>query len=155
SSYQGSIPLTTATTNSDNTVFAQLTVLLGPSRVRDVAHKMGIVTPIDAVPAIGLGGLRVGVSPLELAHAYATLANEGERVGGSVLFRRPAPGEDDDPSLDPILITKVVDGQGRLIADNQPRREQAVPREDALTALAMLQSVVRQGTAKRINDFGR
>ncbi len=68
---------------------------------------MGITSPLDALPSIGLGALRLGVSPLEMAHAYATLANGGARIGGSVAFRTPEPGEQYDPSADPISITKV------------------------------------------------
>ena len=58
-----------------------------------VARKMGIVTPLDADPAIALGGLKTGVSPLEMASSYGTLANGGYRVaptGISVSPMRPA-----------------------------------------------------------------
>ncbi len=96
--YNGTIPISTATTLSDNTVYAQLTMRVGPAAVRTDAHAMGITSPLDALPSIGLGALRLGVSPLEMAHAYATLANGGARVGGSVAFRQPDPGELYDPS---------------------------------------------------------
>ena len=69
-----------------------------------MARKLGITSPLDeGVPAIGLGGLRVGVTPLEMAHAYATIANKGVRIGGSVLFHsagRADPGPDARPDLD-------------------------------------------------------
>ncbi len=100
-------------------MFAQLTMRVGPAQVRQVAHRMGIETPLDANPAIGLGGLTLGVSPLEMAHAYATLANGGVRVGGSILFRKTAPGLSADPSLDPIAITKIVLPSGKVLI-NQP-----------------------------------
>jgi penicillin-binding protein 1A len=153
-SYLGSIPLTTATTYSDNTVFAQLTMRVGPGQVRQVAHRMGIETPLDANPAIGLGGLTLGVSPLEMAHAYATLANGGVRVGGSILFRKTAPGLSADPSLDPIAITKIVLPSGKVLI-NHPVRKQVVPREDALQVISMLKPVIRQGTANLIAGFPR
>ncbi len=120
--YNGWIPISTATTLSDNTVYAQLTMRVGPAAVRTEAHDMGITSPLDAIPSIGLGALRLGVSPLELAHAYATLANGGVRVGGSVLFRTPLPGEAVDPSADPISITKVVGPNGKVIVDNTAGR---------------------------------
>jgi penicillin-binding protein 1A len=77
--YQGTISLTSATVASDNTVFAQLDLDVGPDAVAETAHKMGIKTELDGVPAEGIGGLRIGVSPLEMANAYATLASGGVR----------------------------------------------------------------------------
>ena len=44
--YRGNIPLTTATTYSDNTVFAQLALRVGTERIRRVAHQMGIARPV-------------------------------------------------------------------------------------------------------------
>src|SRR3954467_7341593 len=67
--YAGRISLTRATLRSDNTVFAQLDLDLGPKEVAKTAHKMGITTALDGLPAEGLGGLRLGVSPLEMADA--------------------------------------------------------------------------------------
>ena len=64
-----------ATTISDNVVFAQLSVDVGPESTVDIAHRMGITSPLDAVPSITLG--TSGVTPLEMADAYATLAANG------------------------------------------------------------------------------
>jgi len=153
--YLGSIPLTTATVASDNTVFAQLTMRVGPAAVREAAHDMGIVSPLDAVPAIGLGGVRYGVSPLEMAHAYATLSAGGVRTGGSLLFRNIAEGEADDASLDPISIIRVEDAEGRVIERNRPVRTQVVDRDNALQVISMLKPVLRIGTARRIATFDR
>jgi penicillin-binding protein 1A len=75
--YVGRINLTRATLRSDNTVFAQLDVDLGPDEVAKTAKMMGITTQLDGLPAEGLGGLRIGVSPLEMAVAYSTLASGG------------------------------------------------------------------------------
>jgi penicillin-binding protein 1A len=153
--YNGWIPLSTATTLSDNTVYAQLTMRVGPAAVRTEAHSMGITSPLDAIPSIGLGALRLGVSPLELAHAYATLANGGARVGGSVQFRTPLPGEEIDPSADPISITKVIGPSGKVIANNTPVVRQVVSRETALEIDSILHSVITVGTAKTIKSFPR
>ncbi|MDX6567731.1 MAG: penicillin-binding protein [Gaiellales bacterium] len=153
--YNGWIPLTTATTLSDNTVYAQLTMRVGPANVRTIAHHMGITSPLDAIPSIGLGALRLGVSPLEMAHAYATLANGGARIGGSVEFRNVAPGEVVDPSIDPISITKVLGANGKVIANNRPIVRQVIARENALEIAAILESVIRFGTAKIIKGFPR
>ncbi len=64
-----------ATTISDNVVFAQLSVDVGPENTVNTAHRMGITSPLDAVPSITLG--TSGVTPLEMADAYATLAANG------------------------------------------------------------------------------
>ncbi len=78
-SYGGAMTITQATLASDNTVFAQLDLDIGPDAVRQTAYDMGITTELDALPAEGIGGLRIGVSPLEMANAYATLAAGGIR----------------------------------------------------------------------------
>jgi penicillin-binding protein 1A len=75
--YAGRISLTRATLRSDNTVYAQLDMDVGPKEVAKTAQMMGITTKLDGYPAEGLGGLRLGVSPLEMADAYATLASGG------------------------------------------------------------------------------
>jgi penicillin-binding protein 1A len=153
--YRGNIPLTTATTYSDNTVFAQLALRIGTERIRRVAHQMGIARPVGADPAIALGGLRHCCTPIEMALAYSTLANGGVRVTGSLPVRKPGPGEVPDPTLTPIAIRRVEDSTGKLIDRNKPQKVQAVSHESALQAIEMLRSVVRIGTAKLINSFPR
>ncbi len=74
---QGTMSLATATWNSVNVVFAQLDLDVGPENVTKTAHEMGIKAPLESVPAEAIGGLRVGVTPLEMADAYATLADGG------------------------------------------------------------------------------
>jgi penicillin-binding protein 1A len=76
-SYAGRINLVSATLKSDNSVYAQLDMDLGAKNVAETAKEMGITTKLDGLPAEGLGGLRLGVSPLEMASAYATLASGG------------------------------------------------------------------------------
>ena len=72
--------LVTATLKSDNSVYEQLDLDLGPESVTKTARDMGITSPLHSYPAEGLGGLTNGVSPLEMARAYATIANGGWRV---------------------------------------------------------------------------
>ena len=79
-SYGGSMSILQATLQSDNTVYAQLDADVGPEQVRQTAYDMGVTTKLDAFPAEGLGGLTIGVSPLEMADAYATLAAGGMHV---------------------------------------------------------------------------
>ncbi|HMI72572.1 MAG TPA: transglycosylase domain-containing protein, partial [Solirubrobacteraceae bacterium] len=78
--YGGSMNLVTATLKSDNTVYAQLDADLGAETVAQTARDMGITSPLHGYPAEGLGGLTDGVSPLEMARAYATIANGGYRM---------------------------------------------------------------------------
>jgi penicillin-binding protein 1A len=153
--YRGSIPLTTATTFSDNTVFAQLALRIGTERIRRVAHLMGIARPVGADPAIALGGLRHCCTPMEMALSYSTLANEGVRVTGSLKVRRPGPGEVPDPTLTPIAIRRVEDANGKVIDRNTPQRARVISQQSALTAIAMLRSVIRVGTAHLISNFPR
>ena len=79
SSYAGWSTISRATLRSDNTVYAQLTLDVGPDRVGEMARKLGVRSPLQVgghyVPAMGLGS--VAVSPLDMASAYATLAAGG------------------------------------------------------------------------------
>src|SRR4051794_27247617 len=83
--YAGRINLVKATLLSDNSVYQQLDLDVGPDLVADTAANLGIETPLDGYPAEGLGGLHRGVSPLELARAYATFANGGNRLDISAI----------------------------------------------------------------------
>ena len=74
-SYIGAVPISTATLSSDNTVFARLTLDVGPENVVRTARQMGIKTKLQPVASIGLGSNSVSV--LEMASAYATLASGG------------------------------------------------------------------------------
>jgi penicillin-binding protein 1A len=79
-SYVGSTSITHATLRSDNTVFARLTLDLGPENVAGMAYRLGVRSSLKTkegayVPSLGLGS--IGVSPLDMASAYATLAAGG------------------------------------------------------------------------------
>ena len=80
----GLLTIAGATTRSDNSVFAQMTCDLGPPNVFDTARSMGITSLDPNVDrytiSMGLGGLYRGVNVLEMARAYAPLANGGYRV---------------------------------------------------------------------------
>lgn len=77
--YGGSMSLTKATLKSDNSVYMQLALDIGPKEVAKTARDMGIKSKLFGFPAESLGGLKYGVSPLEMANAYATIASGGER----------------------------------------------------------------------------
>lgn len=120
--YQGTINLQQATVASDNTVFAQLDLDVGPDNVAATAKSMGIATELDGIPAEGIGGLRIGVSPLEMADAYATLAAEGIHRNPIAIRRVVFPGgrvdrpEQADPKR--VITEAVAYEVTRLLHDN-------------------------------------
>jgi penicillin-binding protein 1A len=123
----GTYSLETATIWSINTVFARLITAVGAEKVVDVAHRMGIATPMDPDPAIALGGLKTGVSPLEMASSFGTIANGGV-------------------AIPPSGIARVTDSEGTLVY--QPAREgrRAITAEIAQALDATLGKVYSEGT---------
>src|ERR1700761_6086787 len=85
--YQGTINVTKATTVSDNTVFAQLAADLGWAKLDATAHAMGITSKLTGNPAEVIGGLTYCCTMLEMADAYATLANGAPPVPARVISR--------------------------------------------------------------------
>jgi penicillin-binding protein 1A len=135
-SYLGSASLWSATATSDNSVFAELGMEVGPKRVARLARRMGIRTELSTNPAMLLGGLEEGVTPLEMAYAYSTIANEGVRVSGTLAPNRKGP----------VAFEKV---KGRDFEhENEPVRQRVFPAEVGATAKEMLSLVVSSGTGK-------
>ena len=125
--YLGRVNLQQATVASDNTVFAQLDLDVGPARVAETAHSMGIVSPLDGIPAEGIGGLRVGVSPLEMADAYATLAAGGVRH-------------------DPVSIRRIVFPGGRTERPGRTAPRRVVSEAVAYEVTRLLHDNITEGT---------
>jgi penicillin-binding protein 1A len=146
-SYIGSCDIICATEYSDNSVYAQLALeTLKGKTVRDktdsiakTIHKMGYTDPISLNPAMVLGGLQEGVTPLLWTYAYMTLANNGDRISGSLA---PRPGDS------PVAFTEVTDHEGNVIkgGDNDSTHKQVVPEETAKEAKSILETVVSGGT---------
>lgn len=113
---------------STNTVFCQVSIQVGPENIVEVAHRMGIKSPLGAVPAIVLGAQ--AVSPLEMASAYATIANYGLRV-------------------DNYLIERIEDADGNVVYQHQVAAQQVL--EPALSAAVVntMEKVVSLGTGGR------
>jgi penicillin-binding protein 1A len=86
------MPLSAATWGSVNVIFAQLDLDVGPENVTKTAHDMGITSPLQSLPAEAIGGLRVGVTPLEMADAYGTLAAAGIHHDATAVSRVEFPG---------------------------------------------------------------
>jgi penicillin-binding protein 1A len=145
--YLGSASITTATTYSDNSVYAELGLQVGPENIAETAQRMGIETPISTNPAMILGGLEQGVSPLNMAHAYLTLAHDGQRVSGTMATADGAPigiqkVSDEEPGQggDVIETSTGEPGQDRV------ETEQVISPEVAAEARSILGTVVSQGT---------
>jgi penicillin-binding protein 1A len=130
--YLGTIDLVKAITVSDNSVFAQLTKLVGPQNIVKTAHRMGINSPLHGVFSIGLGTQYV--NPLEMARAYATFANGGYRIDGKVFGDRPR------------AVTKIEGPNGEVVAANAPDKKRVMSADDAYLLTQLLQGVVRSGT---------
>ncbi len=122
-----STTLLRATASSNNCAFARLQAVVGGDAVIDVAQRLGINTvgPSNDVPSLTLGA--ASVRPLEMAAAYAAIANDGRYNA-------------------PHFVEKVVDRDGNVLFEHEPSRTQAIPVEVARTATEALQAVVTGGT---------
>src|SRR3954464_5143141 len=110
--YRGRETLFEALVHSDNTVYMQLGLDLGPREVRQTAYDMGITSHLDLYPSMVLGGLTHGVSPLEMARAYVTINNGGNRIRPVAITKVVKPDGDVDTSLGRQARKKVfTDGQ--------------------------------------------
>jgi penicillin-binding protein 1A len=109
--YSGSMSLTSATLASDNTVYAQLILDVGPEAVCQAARRLGITTKLECYPAEGLGGLTRGVTTLEMANAYATLASGGVRHRPTGIERVVFPDGTRENWAKPEGLRVMTDGQ--------------------------------------------
>jgi len=123
----GVLTLTDATVSSVNCAYARLVKLIGPDKVVDVARRMGI-RKADLQPYLSLTLGSVDVTPLEMATAYATLANDGE-------YREAH------------FIDQIQDRDGNVVFKHEIRPERAVSVQHARTTLQTLTQVVQRGTA--------
>ena len=122
----GVLTLTEATVNSVNCAYARLIKLVGPERVVDVARRMGIKNA-NLQPFLSLTLGTVDVTPLEMATAYATLANDGE-------YREP------------YFIDEIKDRDGKVLYKTPNKAERAVSVNNARTTTQILTQVVQRGT---------
>ena len=126
-----SINLVQATLTSDNTVYAQLAADLGEDTITHMAYKLGVKTHLEGNAGQALGGIKVGVTPLEMANVYATLADGGLRNT-------------------PVAITQVVFADGRVDRNwGRDHRVRAISPAVAAEETKILQENVQSGTAVR------
>lgn len=113
---------------SKNTISAQLIADIGADRVARLAQQMGVrQSKLEAVPSLALGTSEVTL--LEMATAYATIANEG-------VYHAP------------VFVTRIEDRHGRTLATFGQEREQVISSRTATTLLDMMRHVVTDGTAR-------
>lgn len=145
--YAGVSSIESATTNSDNSVYAQIaleslkgkTIHDRTASIAATAHKMGYSDKLSTNPAMVLGGLDPGVTPLGWTYAFSTLGNNGDRVSGTLA---PRPGDS------PVSYTEVTDEDGNVIkgGDNDSTHKQVLDEGVALEAKRILETVVSSGT---------
>jgi penicillin-binding protein 1A len=164
-SYLGSASLISGTTYSDNSVYSQLGMSLegGVASIANTAYQMGIQTDLSTAetkysvndgpfepynPALILGGLENGVTPLEMAQAFQTIAMDGQLVSGTMAGSEGAPvgiQRVDDPDGNPVETNNGEPGQDRV------ETQQVISPTVAATARSMLHSVVTSGTGTNAN----
>lgn len=124
-----------ATINSVNVVYAQLTMEVGSDNVEKLLNNMDIYD-IGSNPAIGLGGLEQGITPLDVSKIFSTLASGG-------LYHEP------------LCITKITDSKGEILFEYLPEKESSAKRiidePEAFLATQILQRVITEGTGKNAN----
>jgi len=124
--YFGAVTLRKALESSLNSATSRVAQDVGIRRVRDVAHKLGIQSPLPAVPALSLGAAEV--TPLEVAVAYATLANSGARNR-------------------PLAVKHVVDHSAKVLERRDVRPERVLSPQLAYAMNQLLKGVLDRGTA--------
>jgi penicillin-binding protein 1A len=131
----GVMDVRTATIDSVNAIFAQLDLDVGPDAVRQMAYKLGITTHLDGIPAEGIGGLRLGVTPLEQADAYASFADGG--------VHHPA-----------TAVAKVVFPGGKTDEPDAGQTARVISDGIAYEVTNILKGVITEGTGSPYTDFG-
>ncbi len=140
--YSGSNTLTGATAFSDNSIYAEVGLKVGTKRIAQLAHRMGITTPLSVNPAMTIGGLTVGVTPLDMAHAYETIAHGGRRVSGSM-------AEAGDPvGIQEVEATGHPLPDGSRLDKNRVESKAVLAPSVAATETSMLETVLAYGTGK-------
>ncbi len=117
SSEGGTMSLRDATTNSINGVFARLGIDVGPENFDDMAHKLGLTSKLYGFYPEALGGTTVCCTVLEMADAYATLANGGVHHDPIAIDRVEFPNGDVDKPENPEGDRVISDGVAYTVAD--------------------------------------
>ncbi|RMH19446.1 MAG: PBP1A family penicillin-binding protein [Acidobacteria bacterium] len=130
--YYGIITLRRALEQSINVSAVKLLDLVGAAQVIDFAHRAGITSELNPYPSLALGA--VDLSPLELAAAYATIANQGIHV-------------------EPHATERIVAHSGRTLYEHLPRARKAMEPQIAYVLTRMLEGVIDRGTGRAVADL--
>jgi penicillin-binding protein 1A len=153
--FNGYIPLWEALALSDNSAFARVGLSIGESTIASYAKEFGITTTVSLNPSMVIGGLHIGVTPLDMAHAYETIANYGNLTTGNLASDACAGGAE-ATFLGP-QPTPPCDGPDGIDFISQPNAGKAAvnvpetiptgfPRGDAATEIRMMSEVIAAGT---------
>lgn len=129
-----SMALKSAFARSINSVAVRLGQEMGISRIVETAHKMGIKSPLDATPALALGSSDINL--LELANSYCTIANDGVHH-------------------EPVVVTRIVDKDGKVVYTAPTAEEQAIPYRSAFFMQQLLMGGLREpgGTSMSFGGY--
>jgi penicillin-binding protein 1A len=128
--FEGKIlTLKVALANSLNYVSAALMKKFGPNAVVNLAHRMGVTSHLDAVPALCLGV--ADISLYEMVGANSTFANQGTYV-------------------QPIFVTRIEDKNGKVLEEFVPNTEEVFNEEKAFVMCELMKGVVQYGTGSRL-----
>jgi penicillin-binding protein 1A len=134
---RGPISIGEAMAESDNTVFVQLAADVGLENVARTARELGISTPVEAYPSTAIGGLGVGVSPLDMASAYSTFAGGG-------MHREP---------YAVARVERADYGRTETTFEHRAAGQRVLTSNQAAIATRVLRGVVEDGTASRYHDL--
>jgi 1A family penicillin-binding protein len=125
--YKGPMSIRTALIQSRNVPAVIVGRKVGLDKVIEVCRRLGIKSPLQAVTSLSLGA--VGVTPLEMAGAYATFASNGWHS-------------------DPTIIVRVTDSRGNVLLDNTPKPKLVLDPWATASLSSVLQGVINGGTGK-------
>ena len=126
-SFAGPMSLRTALIQSRNVPVIKLGKAIGLDQVIEVCRSLGIKSPLEPVISLPLGS--IGITPLEMAGAYATFASNGWHN-------------------DPTIIVQVTDSKGNLLLDNRPKPALLLDQWATANLTAVLTGVISEGTGK-------
>jgi penicillin-binding protein 1A len=132
-SFQGSITVRSALAQSRNIPVIRVGMTIGMNKVVEASRSLGIMSPMAPVTSLPLGA--IGITPLELASAYATFANYG--------WQSP-----------PTVMARVTDSSGNILLDNTPKPQLVLDQWASAATIDVMRSVVTSGTGKGA-DIGR
>ncbi|TVP57998.1 MAG: penicillin-binding protein [Nodularia sp. (in: Bacteria)] len=132
-SFQGAISIRAALAQSRNIPVIRVGMDIGMNKVVETSRTLGIMSPMAPVTSLPLGA--IGITPLELASAYATFANYG--------WQSPA-----------TVMARVTDSSGNILLDNTPKPQLVLDQWASAATIDVMRSVVTSGTGRGA-DIGR